>query len=67
MIVVDAGLRVEEMSKSLKDAVHSLLKASLSEEGYQKVWTAMVMNEFLGTLTQLKNVMNVDPGHHEFT
>lgn len=63
VIVVDAGLRVEDMSKSLREAVHSLLKASLSEEGYQKVWTAMVMNAFLGDLTQLKNVMNADSYH----
>lgn len=63
VIVIDAGLRVEEMSKSLREAVHNLLKASLSEEGYQKVWTAMAMNEFLGDLTQLRNVMNADSYH----
>ncbi|KAK5134321.1 hypothetical protein LTR08_006750 [Meristemomyces frigidus] len=63
VIVVDAGLRVEEMSKPLRASVHNLLKACLSEEGYQKVWTAMLMNEFLGDLTQLKNVMNADSYH----
>ncbi|KAF2765155.1 hypothetical protein EJ03DRAFT_319880 [Teratosphaeria nubilosa] len=63
VIVVDAGLRVEEMSPQLKKAVHDLLKASLSEPGYQKVRTAMLMNEFLGQLTQLKNVMNADSYH----
>ncbi|KAK5122382.1 hypothetical protein LTR85_003966 [Meristemomyces frigidus] len=63
VIVIDKGLRLEEMSKPLWEAVHSLLKASLSEEGYVKVRTAMLMNEFLGDLTQLKNVMNADSYH----
>ncbi|EMC91134.1 hypothetical protein BAUCODRAFT_315852 [Baudoinia panamericana UAMH 10762] len=63
VIVVDRGLRVEEMSTPLREAVHSLLKASLSEEGYQKVWTAMLMNAFLGDLTRLKNVMNEHSYH----
>ena len=66
VIVVDAGLRVEDMSKPLREAVHDLLKASLSEEGYEKVWTAMVMNAFLGDLTQLRNVMNTDSYHFCF-
>lgn len=63
VIVVDAGLRIEDMSSSLRSAVHGLLKASLSEEGYEKVWTAMIMNGFLGDLTRLKNVMNADSYH----
>jgi len=54
------------MSKPLREAVHNLLKASLSKEGYQKVWTAMVMNAFLGDLTQLRNVMNTDSYHFCF-
>lgn len=61
--MVDAGLRVDEMSEPLREAVHNLLKASLSPEGYQKVWTAMVMNGFLGELTRLKNVMNPHSYH----
>jgi hypothetical protein len=63
VIVVDAGLRVEEMSGALKEAVHNLLKASLSETGYEKVRTAMLMNAFLGDLTRLTNVMNADSYH----
>jgi hypothetical protein len=61
--VVDKGLRVDEMSEQLRAAVHELLKASLSDEGYQKVWTAMLMNGFLGELTGLKNVMNAHSYH----
>ncbi|KAK5733208.1 hypothetical protein LTR17_009950 [Elasticomyces elasticus] len=63
VIVVDAGLRLEDMSQSLRDAVHGLLKASLSETGYEKVQTAMLMNAFLGDLTKLRNVMNADSYH----
>jgi hypothetical protein len=51
------------MSPSLRSAVHDLLKASLSASGYEKVWTAMLTNAFLGELTTLTNVMNVDSYH----
>lgn len=51
------------MQKSTRDAVHALLKASLSPEGYDKVWTAMLTNAFLGELTTLRNVMNTDSFH----
>jgi hypothetical protein len=61
--VVDSGVRIEDMSQSLRGAVHDLLKASLSSEGYEKVWTAMLTNAFLGELTTLKNVMNTDSYH----
>nr|POE51516.1 hypothetical protein CFP56_25723 [Quercus suber] len=63
VIVVDTGLRIEEMSSSLREAVHNLLKNSLSVEGYHKVWTAMLTNAFLGELTTLKNVMNENSYH----
>jgi hypothetical protein len=54
------------MQKPTRDAVHDLLKASLSPEGYAKVWTAMLTNAFLGELTTLKNVMNTDSYHFCF-
>lgn len=54
------------MQKQTRDAVHDLLKASLSPEGYAKVWTAMLTNAFLGELTTLKNVMNTDSYHFCF-
>jgi len=63
VIVVDSGLRLDEMSAELRDAVRGLLKASLSEDGYSKVDAAMIMNGFLGELTHLKNVMNRDSYH----
>jgi hypothetical protein len=66
VIVVDSGVRIEDMQKPTKDAVHDLLKASLSPEGYAKVWTAMLTNAFLGELTTLKNVMNTDSYHFCF-
>lgn len=61
--MVDAGKRIEEMSDPLRQAVHDLLRASLSDVGYKKVWTAMLMNEFLGGLTRLTNVMNAHSYH----
>jgi hypothetical protein len=51
------------MQKPTRDAVHALLKATLSPSGYTKVWTAMLTNAFLGELTTLKNVMNADSYH----
>ncbi|TKA74393.1 hypothetical protein B0A55_04526 [Friedmanniomyces simplex] len=63
VIVVDAGLRLEDMTEPLRAAVHTLLRASLSPVGYQKVHTAMLMNAFLGDLTRLTNVMNADSYH----
>lgn len=66
VIVVDSGVRIEDMQKPTRGAVHDLLKASLSPEGYAKVWTAMLTNAFLGELTTLKNVMNTDSYHFCF-
>lgn len=58
VIVVDSGLRLDEMSESTRSAVLELLKASLSSEGYEKLTGAMDTNHFLGELTKLTNVMN---------
>lgn len=63
VIIKDTGLRIDEMSPKLRDAVHDLLKASLSEVGYQKVRAAMLTNEFLGELTKLTRVMNAGSYH----
>ncbi|GAB7359333.1 hypothetical protein MBLNU230_g5984t1 [Neophaeotheca triangularis] len=63
VIVVDSGMRVDEMPQALRESIHDLLKASLSPEGYEKVHTAMIMNGFLGELTQLTNVMNEHSYH----
>lgn len=63
VIVVDSGLRIEDMSSPLCEAVHALLRASLSPAGYQKTWAVMLTNAFLGELTTLKKVMNTDSYH----
>ncbi|OQO07699.1 hypothetical protein B0A48_07396 [Cryoendolithus antarcticus] len=63
VIIVDSGIRLEDMSASLRKAVHDLLKASLSPEGYEKIWTAMLTNAFLGELTTLRNVLSADSYH----
>jgi hypothetical protein len=44
--------------KELWDAILSVLKASLSLEGYEKAISAMRINLFLGKLVQSENVMN---------
>lgn len=51
------------MQPHTRDAVHTLLKASLSPQGYEKIWTAMLTNAFLGSLTTLTNVMNTASYH----
>ncbi|KAI9698117.1 MAG: hypothetical protein M1820_007625 [Bogoriella megaspora] len=66
VIIVDSGIRLEEMSNSLKSAVHELLKASLSPTGYDKVVKAMKVNAFLGQVTTLTNVMNENSYHFCF-
>lgn len=58
VIVIDSGLRLDEMSSATRSAALDLLKASLSPEGYAKLAAAMDTNHFLGELTQLKKVMN---------
>lgn len=63
VIVIDSGKRVDEMPTKQQNAIHELLKASLSPTGYEKVHTAMIMNGFLGQLTQLTNVMNEHSYH----
>ena len=63
VIIVDSGIRLEEMSATLRAAVHDLLRASLSPHGYEKVVKAMKVNAFLGEVTTLKNVMNENSYH----
>lgn len=58
VIVIDSGLRLDEMCEETRNAVVKLLKASTSEEGFAKLKAAMETNHFLGDLTLLKNVMN---------
>ena len=54
----EGGLRLDECSKSLQDAVHSLIRASLSAEGYAKVRGCCQINHFLGELVNGPGVFN---------
>lgn len=46
----DYGLRLEELSDSLREAVLAVLRASLSNEGYRMSRDVMRLNRFLGDL-----------------
>ncbi|KAB1641226.1 DUF3500 domain-containing protein [Gulosibacter chungangensis] len=52
------GLRLEELPEEQFALVDAVLRASLSEQGYERVREAMALNGFLGELTQLPQIMN---------
>jgi hypothetical protein len=52
------GLRLEVCSEATVEAVHGLLRASLSPEGYERVVEGMALNGYLGELVDLPTVMN---------
>ena len=52
------GLRLDESSEEFVNAVHDLLKASLSPSGYAKVHGCMRTNHFLGQVVEAPKVLN---------
>ncbi|XEV04695.1 hypothetical protein FSHL1_009982 [Fusarium sambucinum] len=52
------GIRLEEASKDLVAALHNLMKASLSKEGYEKAHGCMKVNQFLGEVVNGSKVLN---------
>lgn len=52
------GLRMDELSQSLRDAILALMRASLSPRGFDKARACMLMNEFLGQLVGGPRVLN---------
>lgn len=42
---MECGLRVDSMSSDTMNAVYDLLRVSLSPEGFERVWTAMMMTQ----------------------
>lgn len=52
------GIRLEEHSPRLREAVLSLIQSSLSEKGYEKVLNCMRINAFLGDLVHARHLMN---------
>ena len=52
------GLRLEETSDDFVEAVHGLLRASLSPSGYAKVQGCLKVNHFLGSVVDAPGVLN---------
>lgn len=52
------GLRLDECAENVRDAVHAVLRASLSADGYAKVLGCCLVNGFLGGLLNGDRVMN---------
>lgn len=57
-VVHRVGLRMEDQSTEVSEAMMALVRASLSERGYERVAEAMDLNGFLGDLVGLPEVMN---------
>jgi hypothetical protein len=57
-LISDKGIRLDEISVSLRESVLAVLKETLSEEGYEKALGAMRINHFLGELVNAPRVMN---------
>lgn len=53
------GVRLEESSDTFVEAVHDLMRASLSEAGYQKAYGCMKVNHYLGEVVNGGKVLNV--------
>ncbi|KAH0363271.1 hypothetical protein KCU65_g7492, partial [Aureobasidium melanogenum] len=45
VMVMECGLRVDSMRSDTMRAVYELLRVSLSPEGFERVWTAMMMTQ----------------------
>lgn len=52
------GLRLEELGPELRDAILEVMRASLSERGFQKARACMKVNHFLGELVGGPKVLN---------
>lgn len=58
-LLADKGLRLEDLSEDLRNAILKVLEVTLSPEGYEKAISAMRINHFLGELVEGESVMNV--------
>jgi hypothetical protein len=52
------GLRLEEVSPEMRDAILRLMQASLSDYGYRKARDCMTMNAFLGEVMDAPKILN---------
>jgi hypothetical protein len=57
-LLSDKGLRLDEVSSAVRDAVLRLLEQTLSQEGYEKALAAMEINHFLGELVDAPRICN---------
>lgn len=57
-LLSDKGLRLDELSDELRNAIMAVLRATLSPEGYEKAVGAMRINGFLGELVKSPAVVN---------
>ncbi|PTU17038.1 hypothetical protein P175DRAFT_0467401 [Aspergillus ochraceoroseus IBT 24754] len=57
-LLSDKGLRLDEVSPSIRTAILAILQSTLSPEGYDKALKAMRTNHFLGELVESPRVMN---------
>jgi hypothetical protein len=57
-LLSDKGLRLDEVTPTVRDAILAVLQATLSPEGYDKAISAMRINHFLGELVDAPAVMN---------
>ncbi len=58
LYVNPGGLRLDECSEVVQTAIHEVLKASFSPEGYEKVLGCCLTNDFLGQLVNGPKVLN---------
>lgn len=58
MFYTIGGLRLDECTKAVQAAIHSVLKASFSPEGCRKVLGCCLTNGFLGHLVNGPKVLN---------
>ncbi|KAG9230097.1 hypothetical protein BJ875DRAFT_445338 [Amylocarpus encephaloides] len=52
------GLRLDQCKPEIQSAIHSILQASFSPQGYEKVLGCCLTNDFLGHLVNGKKVLN---------
>ncbi|KIX00065.1 uncharacterized protein Z518_10992 [Rhinocladiella mackenziei CBS 650.93] len=57
-LLSDKGIRLDSVTPQVRDSVMSILRVSLSPEGYDKAVSAMRINGFLGQLVKSPSVMN---------
>ncbi|KAG2416022.1 hypothetical protein HFD88_007214 [Aspergillus terreus] len=57
-LLSNKGLRLDEVTPTVRDAILAVLQSTLSPEGYDKAISAMRINHFLGELVHAPAVMN---------